>query len=135
MKKTLLIFLFIPVFIYSQESVPYNEFNAGVYLGEDILIFPGASYLWGNTIYYKNNTLLDYQGGFALPTVFTGKIGVGINDKYNSAIVGVRPFPSSLYIQFTFRKKRLLSIEFMPPFLDWTPNANWPIILNYGYRW
>ena len=87
----------MPTFLYCQTTINYREFNAGIYLGDDITVFPGASYLWGKTIYYENNTLLDYQGGFALPTMITGKIGVGVGNDNHSAIIGVRPFPSSFY--------------------------------------
>jgi len=134
MKKILLILVCLPFIGVIQNSYSYKEFNAGVYLGEDIIVFPGASFLWGKTIYY-NNMFLDYEGGFALPTILTGKIGVGINDKNNATAIGIRPFPTSLYFQYTCKKKKLISIEFMPPFENWSLGANWPIILNYGYRW
>lgn len=137
MKKLLLILFFIPTILYCQYSTTYKEFNAGIYLGEDILVFPGASFLWGTTIYYHNNTLLDYEIGLAFPTLATAKLGFGIGNDNNSAIIGLRPWPTSFYFQYTFKEKRLFSIEFMPPYTgnDWSPNADWPIILNYGYRW
>ena len=118
----------------AQNSTNYKEFNSGIFLGEDIIIFPGASFLWGKTIYY-NNTFLDYQGGFALPTGITGKIGIGIGNDKSAFAIGLRPFPTSLYFQYTWNKKRLFSIEFMPPIIDGSAGANWPIIINYGFRW
>jgi len=134
MKKLLLILSFIPTFLYCQNSITYKEFNAGVYLGEDIFVFPGASFLWGKTIYYENSTLLDYEIGFAFPTIATGKVGFGIGNDNNSVLIGLRPWPTSLYLQYTLNAKRLVSIEFMTPY-DWSPGSDWPIILNYGYRW
>ena len=123
----------MPTILYCQYSTTYKEFNAGVYLGEDIGVFPGASFLWGKTIYY-NNTLLDYEIGFALPTLATAKLGFGIGNDNNSGIIGLSPWPTSIYFQYTFREKRLFSFEVMPPY-DWSPGADWPLILNYGYRW
>ena len=34
-----------------------------------------------------------------------------------------------------WNEKRLFSIEFMPPIIDGSPGANWPVIINYGFRW
>ena len=135
MKKLLLILLCLPVFLPAQNSTIYKEFNSGIFLGEDITLFPGASFLWGKTIYFNNNTFLDYQGGFAFPTVFTGKIGIGIGNEKSASSIGLRPFPSSLYFQYNWDEKRLFSIEFMPPIIDGSPGANWPVIINYGFRW
>ena len=39
----------------SPYSNSYWELNAGVYT-EEYFTFPGASFLWGKTHYYKNNT-------------------------------------------------------------------------------
>ena len=135
MRKVLIILFFIPIVVYSQYSTTYKEFNAGIYTSEDIPVFPGISFLWGKTIYYENNTLLDYEIGVALPTLANAKVGFGIVNDNNSVIIGLRPWPTAGYFQYNFKDKRLLSIEFLPPLLDSSPGADWPIILNYGYRW
>jgi len=135
MKKLLVILLCLPMFLPAQNSANYKEFNSGIFFGEDITFFPGASFLWGKTIYFNNNTFLDYQGGFAFPTVLTGKIGIGIGNEKSASSIGLRPFPSSLYFQYNWDEKRLFSIEFMPPIIDGSPGANWPVIINYGFRW
>ena len=134
MKKLLIILLCLPMIGFGQNSTNYKEFNAGLFFSEDI-IFPGASFLWGKSIYFNNNTFLDYEGGFALPTFLTGKIGFGISNEKSATAIGLRPFPTSLYIQCTWNKKRLISIEFVPPIIDGSPGADWPIIINYGFRW
>ena len=133
----MIILYLLPILAYSQYTTNYKEFNAGVYLGSsDVYVFPGASFLFGTTVYYNNNILLDYEIGLAFPTVVTGKLGLGIGDDNRSVIIGVRPWPTSLYFQYTFNEKRLFSIEFMPPFEGNTWSSDdWPIILNYGYRW
>ena len=136
MKKIILIILLTPLLIYSQNSINYKEFNTGVYLGPDIIVFPGASFLWGKTIYYDNNILLDYEAGLAFPTLITAKLGLGIGNKNKAVIIGFRPWPTSLYCQYNFNKKRIFSIEFMVPYKNnFSTGMKWPIILNYGWRW
>ena len=79
--------------------------------------------------------VLDYEIGVALPTVVTAKIGAGIGDNRNSAIIGIRPWPTSLYFQYTWNEKRLLSVEAMPPYEGaFSYDSDWSLILNYGYR-
>ena len=120
---------------YTQYSTSYKEFNAGLYVGSDI-VFPGCSFLFGKTKYYSNNMLLDYEIGVALPTVATAKIGAGIGDNSISAIIGIRPWPTSIYFQWTWQEKRLLSIEVMLPYENsFGADSDFPIIFNYGYRW
>jgi len=136
MKKIILIILLTPLLIYSQKSINYKEFNTGVYLGPDIIVFPGASFLWGKTIYYDNNILLDYEAGLAFPTLITAKLGLGIGNDNKAGIIGFRPWPTSLYFQYNFNKKRIFSIEFMVPYRNnFSTGMKWPIILNYGWRW
>ena len=78
MKKLLLILLCLPMIGLGQYSNSYKEFNGGLYFGgNDLTVFPGISYLIGRTNYYSNNIVMDYEIGFALPTVVTGKVGVG----------------------------------------------------------
>ena len=130
MKKLLLILLCLPIIGFGQNYTKYKEFNCGLYLSDGYMeVFPGASYLWGKTIYYNNKTLLDYEGGFAFPTIITGKIGYGIGNKFSAFTFGIRPIPTSLYLQYTWREKRLISFEFN------TLADNLGFILNYGYRW
>ena len=92
MKKTILILFLLPKLLFSQSfNEPYKELNFGVIAGFEGGVFPGASYLWGETHYYYNNTLLDYQAGFAFPTIVTGKIGFGVGGSNFATIIGVRP--------------------------------------------
>ena len=104
MKKIILILLFIPTLSFTQSSESYKEFNFGVitdmlFDGHDI--WPGASFLWGKTIYFNNNTVLDYQAGLAFPTIATGKIGFGFGGSNFAAIFGFRPYPATTYLQFS----------------------------------
>ena len=83
----------------------YKEINVGLYVIPVYFVFPGASFLCGKTKYYSNNTLLDYQIGIAFPTIITGKVGYGIGNRDCSTIFGIRPFPISAYVKFSFNKK------------------------------
>ena len=68
MKKIILILLLIPILSFTQSSESYKEFNFGVITDmvfDGDQIWPGASFLWGKTIYFNNNTVLDYQAGLA----------------------------------------------------------------------
>ena len=132
-KISIAAFLLIALNTKAQHSTKFKEFNAGVFLeglDEDMFVFPGVSFLWGKTTYFSNNLLLDYEYGFALPTLITGKIGLGIGNSNNTMVLGVRPFPSSGYLQYTRKEKHLFSIENMIEI--WEGGG---IIINYGYRW
>ena len=93
-------------------SNSYKEFNAGLYVSNDFG-FPGASFIWGKTHYYNNNTFFDYQFGLAFPTILTGKAGFGIEneDKPVGLSLGLRPWPSTIYLQLHFKSKFVFSME------------------------
>tara|TARA_B100000497_G_C7435366_1_gene271455 strand:- start:85 stop:477 length:393 start_codon:yes stop_codon:yes gene_type:complete len=115
MKKNILILFLIPTLSFSQSfNDTYKEFNFGVITNVEGGIFPGASYLWGKTHYY-NNTLLDYQAGFAFPTIVTGKIGFGLGGSNFATIIGFRPWPSTAYLQFSINQRFNFSIEVIVP--------------------
>tara|TARA_B100001142_G_scaffold315380_1_gene353926 strand:- start:631 stop:1044 length:414 start_codon:yes stop_codon:yes gene_type:complete len=137
MKKIILIIMLFPIFGFTQFSNNYKEFNGGLYIGgEDVPVFPGISFLIGKTNYYSNNIVLDYEIGFALPTIFTGKVGVGLGDQNNATIIGLRPWPSTAFIQQLWNQKRLISIEIMLPHdKNFNGGADNALIFNYGYRW
>tara|TARA_B100001059_G_scaffold89378_1_gene87931 strand:+ start:1089 stop:1481 length:393 start_codon:yes stop_codon:yes gene_type:complete len=129
MKKVILIFFLIPALSFSQSyNESYKEFNFGVITNIEGGVFPGASYLWGKTHYY-NNTLLDYQAGFAFPTIVTGKIGFGLGGSNFATIIGFRPWPSTAYLQFSINQRFNFSIEGIVPEL-----YGEGFILTYGIR-
>ena len=137
MKKLLLLLFICPIVSFSQSisSNSYKEFNIGIYSGINyITAFPGASFLFGKTNYYQNNTLLDYQVGVAFPSVVTGKVGFGFGDENYATIFGIRPFPTSTYIQFSFNEKNNMSFEYVLPDLFETDMLEKGIIITYGYR-
>ena len=111
MKKIILIISFIPLLSWSQSNNTYKEFNLGIALFDDSG-FPGASFLFGKTNYYTNNTLLDYQLGVALPSIVTGKIGFGIGNEDFATIIGFRPWPTCSYLQLSFKERHNLSVEY-----------------------
>ena len=140
MKKLILLLLLIPSIGYCQYSNSYNEINAGVILdgisfeGSTVIdadfFFPGASFLWGKTKYYQNNTFLDYQYGLAFPTIITGKIGFGIGNSESiiSISSGLRPWPPTVYMQLNVKETIVFSIE---PFTYAGPSSS---IINLGFR-
>ena len=143
-------FLFFALSIKAQESSSFSdtdpstgitktsffEWNFGVaFLSYDSLIpFPGGSALWGTTFINKENLIFEYEVGFAFPTLVTGKIGVGKRFNNTSVVIGVRPWPTTVYLQTSFsttkEKSWIASIEGSPLGED--------IIIgniNVGYRW
>lgn len=111
MKKIILILSLFPLLTYSQSNNTYKEINIGIALFDDGG-FPGASFLFGKTNYYTNNTLLDYQLGVAFPSIVTGKIGFGIGNEDFATIIGVRPWPTCAYLQLSENEKHNLSVEY-----------------------
>ena len=118
MKKIIIILLIFPFFSLANPTLKpaskdvdnYKELNVGIcYLG---FPYPGFSFLWGKSIYYSNNTVLDYQAGLAFPTFVTGKIGYGLGNINSKVLLSIRPYPGTIGFQYD-RRKILFSIEKM----------------------
>jgi hypothetical protein len=125
-------------FIKSKNS--FVEWNFGVaYIAEDDFIFPGTSYLWGQTYINENNLIFEFEAGLALPSIVTGKLGIGKKFNNTKVIVGVRPFPFNLYLQSSFTNGKkgywVGSIEFNPLNSNTSLSFGSKAILNFGYRW
>ena len=133
MKKIILLLLFIPTLSFAQSSESYKEFNFGVITDmvfDGDQIWPGASFLWGKTYYYNNNIVLDYQAGFAFPTLATGKIGFGLGGSNFATIIGFRPYPATAYLQFSKNQRFNFSAEYL---LD-EDYFGKSVIFTYGLR-
>ena len=133
MKKIILLLLFIPTLSFAQSSESYKEINFGVITDmvfDGDQIWPGASFLWGKTYYYNNNIVLDYQAGFAFPTLATGKIGFGLGGSNFATIIGLRPYPATAYIQFSKNQRFNFSAEYV---LD-EDYFGQSVIFTYGLR-
>ena len=120
----------------------FIEWNFGIaYINDNYWaqgFLPGTSVLWGRTHINDNNFIFEYEAGFALPSIVTGKLGIGKKFNNTKVIVGVRPFPFNLYLQSSFMGGRkgypIVSIEYNP--LDDSPlSFGSTAILNFGYRW
>ena len=151
MKKLLLISLLSFFFFINSEAQEISteksknsfvEWNFGVaYTAytDDSFVFPGTSVLWGRTHTYENNLIFEYEVGMALPSVVTGKLGIGKKFNTTKVIVGVRPFPFNLYLQSSFTNKKkgywIASIEYNPLNRDTGVSLASKAILNFGYRW
>lgn len=119
-----------------QTIVRYRELNMGVaYMGRDYTetgFFPGASFLWGRTSYSAGGLVVDRQLGVAFPTILTGKIGVGYGSEKGAALVGIRPWPPSAYIQGnigTTKGTVVFTAELSHPEFGYSS------IFTAGYRW
>ena len=111
MKRIILILILAPLLTLSQSNNTYKEINLGIALFDDSG-FPGASFLFGKTKYYTNNTMLDYQLGVAFPSIVTAKIGFGIGNEDFATIIGIRPWPTCAYLQLSENQKHNLSVEY-----------------------
>ena len=108
MKKIILILILFHFADLSQSNNTYKEINLGIALFDDSG-FPGASFLFGKTNYFTNNTLLDYQLGVAFPSIVTGKIGFGIGNEDFATIIGIG---HCAYLQLSENEKHNLSVEY-----------------------
>ena len=114
----------------------YKELNVGLSRIEYLdFPLPAAAFTWGQTHIYDNNFVLDYQAGVALPTVVTGKIGAGIKIKKSMLLIGVRPFPTFVNLQFSSPNNMdgywVYSFGYNPINGDFGIRYNF----NVGYRW
>jgi hypothetical protein len=149
MKKPLLISLLLIFFFVNSEAQEIStgksknsfvEWNFGVaYIVDDDFVFPGTSVLWGSTYITENNFIFEYEAGFALPSIVTGKLGIGKKFNYTKVIVGIRPFPFNVYLQSSFTKGKkgywITSVEFNPLNSDSSLSFGSKAIFNFGYRW
>lgn len=128
MKKLLLtLTLLTSVITHSQNKQYYIEVNGGVTTtinSEDEVIDytdmsvtyedntkPTASLLFGTNIPMGDYSLIDLQIGFIYPYIVSGKVGVGSyfgSKEFVGFIMGVRPYPLSLYSQLNIRQNNKL---------------------------
>jgi hypothetical protein len=132
MKKIFLILTLLPISLWSQSNNTYKEFNFGIAVVDDFG-FPGASFLFGQTNYYTNHTLLDYQIGIAFPSILTGKVGLGIGDTDFATIIGIRAWPTCPYFQFSLKERHNFSIEYHI-FKEFEFFQGTNLIFTYGIR-
>ena len=149
MKKFLLVTVLFFFFMNSssaQEASKWSsensfiEWNFGVaFIDDEGIPFPGTSVLWGKTLINENNFILEYEGGFAFPTLVTGKIGIGKRINKTNLTFGIRPFPFHLYTQATFAPQEngywITSLEVNPSGTDSVISFGSRAMLTFGYRW
>ena len=98
-----------------------------------------------NTYITKSNLVLDAQIGLALPTLATGKVGVGFKGENAIITAGIRPYPSHAYLQFQWlpnNKHHSFIFSFEESANSITGNYNWEgpsfysvRLATVGYRW
>ena len=149
MKKLLLCFLLSFFFLKNSKAQELSngktehsffEWNFGVAFISDVSFpMPGTSVLWGKTFINENNIIFEYEAGFALPTLVTGKIGIGKKFNNTKVIVGIRPFPFNLYLQSSFPAGKkgywIAALELNPLKYETILSFESKGILSFGYRW
>ena len=122
MKKLLLILIATLSLNLSnaQKVTKFTELNTGISMGIAPL-FPGVSFLMGESIKYNSGVILEYEGGIAFPSIFTGKAGIGFSlDEKFDLTAGVRPWPTSTYLQLqSHRPDKLRDILFTVETMNW----------------
>lgn len=122
MKKLLLILIAILGFNLSnaQTHTKFTELNTGISVGT-VPMFPGVSFLFGEQVKFDSGVILEYEGGIAFPSIFTGKAGIGFSlDKKFDLTAGIRPWPTSTYLQIqSHRPDKLRDILFTVERMSW----------------
>ncbi len=132
-----------------ENSRTYREFNYGVALLNeysstelgDVLF--GLSFVSGKQQYFDENYFFEYQMGIALPSIVTGKLGIGATGKVFGGSIGVRVFPTFVYgqIHFRFQKSQLNFSAEVSPFYNYNsgneigPSLGANTIFTCGYQW
>ncbi|MCA0131814.1 hypothetical protein [Winogradskyella alexanderae] len=138
--------IFMFVYLNAQENsngktiTSFSELNVGIaQLTSEYDVFPGVSYLWGKTVVDENNFIVEYEAGFALPTIITGKVGIGKKFDNTHVIVGLRPYPFNLYFQASLMSGNkgywIMSVEYNPVGSDSFIFFESRALFNIGYRW
>lgn len=102
---TLLVALALLTSLHAQEagrSERYIESNWGMAIinPNSGVVFPGTSVLAGGRHFISNHGFVEAQGGFALPSILTAKLGGGKKwDSGWSLSTGIRVFPLHGYLQ------------------------------------
>tara|TARA_B100000927_G_C16420858_1_gene451301 strand:+ start:336 stop:770 length:435 start_codon:yes stop_codon:yes gene_type:complete len=134
MKKLILFFSIIPIFIFGQSNKhKFIEANVGVASVDSYefdWVFPGASVLWGQT-YSNKGFVSEWQIGLAAPSIVTGKLFIGSGNLDKNIGIGIRPWPVFIGPQ---AKLGRLTFSF-----EISPNAEISmetgLITTVGYRW
>ena len=141
------ILIFIGIECEAQEQFTSLEWNAGVSASDadEGEYFPGCSYLIGTTYITKSNVVVDAQIGLALPTLVTGKVGVGFKAKNSIITAGIRPFPLHAYLQLQwlpYNKHHSFIFSFEESAYSMTGGADFDALSAFsirlatvGYRW
>ncbi len=153
MKKLIILLFFIGHILnyHAQHtnSRTYREFNTGVALLNKYSITElggvliGLSYVSGKQHYFSEKYFFEYQMGLALPSIVTGKLGVGATGKIFGGSIGIRVLPTFLYgqLHFRFEKSQLNFSAEVSPFYNYnsgneiSPSFGANAIFTCGYQW
>tara|TARA_B100001287_G_C22588490_1_gene484480 strand:- start:177 stop:608 length:432 start_codon:yes stop_codon:yes gene_type:complete len=134
MKKLIFVLSIIPRLVFGQlEHRTFTELNIGwaAVDGYDLTNgYPGASFLAGQT-YANNSLVVEYQLGFAFPTIGTGKLAIGLGNLDKNVMVACRPWPLFLGPQF---KYNIFTASFEIGFGN-EASFEAGLIATLGFRW
>jgi len=136
--------LLFPLSLFSQKEIittTYLELNFGIAFVDELngFPFPGCSGLVGTTLNIEG-FLIDVEGGLAIPTILTGKVGLGFAVGNFNITAGMRPYPFHIYSQTTLKNTPkgcwIISVEvgsktFSPGFDNWESLG----MINFGWRY
>lgn len=103
----------------AQVTQKYLERNAGVAYTMYDFPFPGASHLWGaRKLHANGKTFTDLAGGLAIPSLVTGRVGIGsLNPETKKHVsAGIRIFPAYAYMRWGFPLKPRRFESYSPAF-------------------
>lgn len=95
--------------VVAQDRLTYRETNVGLSWIHNLdNLGPGYSYLLGQQIFVSEKSFWDVQGGFAIPTFLTMKVGRGFKSPKTGRTFsgGARIWPAHLYAQLGFPTAR-----------------------------
>lgn len=140
----LLCMLVAPVFLLGQKNSfgtgfkSFTEVNSGLAFANAEFLFPGASWLIGQTYIDENNHVIEYEIGLAAPSIGTAKFGVGGKIKNTLLTGGIRLFPFNFYVQSAFGLSHsgywLISLEANPLPLEHYLSLQSAGLITVGYR-
>ena len=99
----LLISLVVINSVHAQNRRAFKELNVGAAYSPDNMmdahVFPGVSFLWGET-YQNNKRILEWEAGIALPSIATGKLTLAYGELNKYSGISLRVWPLMIGPQF-----------------------------------
>lgn len=149
MKHLLLLFTFLPFFIFTQtrqfrpDKQTYLEINSGIGVKDKWKVSdkPFTSLTIGRTVDFGDYSLIDMSVGIGSPDIWTAKFGLGSyydmgGHENVSIILGVRFNPAMIYTQVYIKHKNQGFFTFSTELgTGRSGRGEYTHLLNVGYKW